>query len=100
MIFAALCFPFVFVCISVTMPVKNNLNPAKTPIFPNCFREAKNMTKENGKVKNFNVKKFIIAMLIAAIVCVSVLSVLFGIDKTFSSGESITVSLIEAGNIR
>lgn len=54
------------------------------------------MTKENGKVKNFNVKKFIIAMLIAAIVCVSVLSVLFGIDKTFSSGESITVSLIEA----
>ena len=52
------------------------------------------MTKENGKVKNFNVKKFIIAMLIAAIVCVSVLSVLFGIDKTFSSDESITVSLI------
>lgn len=41
------------------------------------------MTKENGKVKNFNVKKFIIAMLIAAIVCVSVLAVLFGIDKTF-----------------
>lgn len=79
---------------------KNNLNPAKTPIFPNCFREAKNMTKENGKVKNFNVKKFIIAMLIAAIVCVSVLSVLFGIDKTFSSSESITVSLIEEGNIR
>ena len=61
-------------------------------------RETK--TKENGKVKNFNVKKFIIAMLIAAIVCVSVLSVLFGIDKTFSSDESITVSLIEAGNIR
>ena len=58
------------------------------------------MTKENEKVKNFNVKKFIIAMLIAAIVCVSVLSVLFGIDKTFSSGESITVSLIESGNIR
>ena len=58
------------------------------------------MTKENGKVKNFNVKKFIIAMLIAAIVCISVLSVLFGIDKTFSTGESITVSLIEAGNIR
>ena len=45
-------------------------------------------------------QEFIIAMLIAAIVCVSVLSVLFGIDKTFSSGESITVSLIEAGNIR
>lgn len=58
------------------------------------------MTKGNGKVKNFNVKKFIIAMLIAAIVCVSVLSVLFGIDKTFSSGESITVSLIEAIDIR
>lgn len=60
----------------------------------------KTITKENGKVKNFNVKKFIIAMLIAAIICVSVLSVLFGIDKTFSSDESITVSLIEAGNIR
>ena len=58
------------------------------------------MPKENGKVKNFNVKKFIIAMLIAAIVCVSVLSVLFGIDKTFSSGESITVSLIEVRNIQ
>ena len=58
------------------------------------------MTKESGKVKNFNVKKFIIAMLIAAIVCVSVLSVLFGIDKTFSSDESITVSLIEAIDIR
>ena len=39
-------------------------------------------------------------MLIAAIVCVSVLSVLFGIDKTFSSDESITVSLIEAIDIR
>lgn len=100
MIFCGVMFPFAFVCISVTMPARNNLNPAKTPIFPNCFREANNMTKENGKVKNFNVKKFIIAMLIAAIVCVSVLSVLFGIDKTFSSDESITVSLIEAGNIR
>ena len=100
MIFAALYIPFAFVCISVTMSARNNLNPAKTPIFPNCFREAKNMTKENGKVRNFNLKKFIIAMLIAAIVCISVLAVLFGIDKTFSSSESITVSLIEAGNIR
>ena len=86
MIFAALCFSFAF--------------RLRYRFFPNCFREGQNITKENGKVKNFNVKKFIIAMLIAAIVCVSVLSVLFGIDKTFSSGESITVSLIEAGNIR
>ena len=79
---------------------KVKLLPTTLLILIGCNRKGKNMTKENGKVKNFNVKKFIIAMLIAAIVCVSVLSVLFGIDKTFSSDESVTVSLIEAENIR
>lgn len=38
------------------------------------------MIKENGKLKNCDVKKLIIAVLIAAIVCISVLAVLFGID--------------------
>lgn len=49
------------------------------------------MTKENGKLKNCNVKKLIIAVLIAAIVCISVLAVLFGIDKTFSAYVSVSV---------
>ena len=49
------------------------------------------MMKENGKMKNFNVKRFIIAVLIVAIVCMSVLAVLFGVDKTFSAYVSITV---------
>ena len=49
------------------------------------------MIKENGKLKNYNVKKLIIAVLIAAIVCISVLAVLFGIDKTFSAYVSVSV---------
>ena len=49
------------------------------------------MMKENGKLKNCDVKKLIIAVLIAAIVCISVLAVLFGIDKTFSAYVNVSV---------
>lgn len=42
-------------------------------------------------MKNFNFKKFIIAVLIAATVCTSVLAVLFGMNKTYSSYVSVIV---------
>ena len=42
-------------------------------------------------MKNFNFKKFIIAFLVVAIVCLSVFAVLFGTNKTYSSFVSVIV---------
>lgn len=42
-------------------------------------------------MKNFNFKKFIIAFLVVAIVCLSVFAVLFGTNKTYSTFVSVIV---------
>lgn len=40
-------------------------------------------------MKKYNVKKFLITSLLVAVICASLLAILFGTDKTYSATEKV-----------